>query len=219
MSKVLTPFQAKFLDIFFRQEESNEFFLTGGTALAEYYLTHRYSDDLDLFTTSKEALISMDNRMPAVVRSLHLQIVNHRRIGDFSGYILQDLNTSEGLKIDLVRDIEVQFGTKRKIGTYTIDSIENISSNKICTILSRTEVKDFVDLYFLIKENYITLDKAIEMGKEKDLGLEEFIMAGLFRQADHFETLPRMIKPLALETLRNFYQNLSNQILDQIKPV
>ena len=205
MSKVLTPFQVKFLDIFFRQEESNEFFLTGGTALAEYYLTHRYSDDLDLFTTSKEALISMDNRMPEVVRSLHLQIVNHRRIGDFSGYILQDLNTSEGLKIDLVKDIEVQFGTKRKIGTYTIDSIENISSNKVCTILSRTEVKDFVDLYFLIKENYITLDKAIEMGKEKDLGLEKFILAGLFRQADHFETLPRMIKPLALETLRNFY--------------
>ena len=219
MFKVLTPFQAKFLDVFFRQEESNEFFLTGGTALAEYYLAHRYSDDLDLFTTSNEALRSMDNRMSEVVRSLHLQIVNHRRIGDFSGYILQDLNTSEHLKIDLVRDIEVQFGTKREIGTYTIDSIENISSNKVCTILSRTEVKDFVDLYFLIKENYITLDKAIEMGKEKDLGLEKFILAGLFRQADHFETLPRMIKPLALETLRNFYRNLSNQILDQIKPV
>jgi len=26
------------------------FFLTGGSALARYYLKHRYSDDLDFFT-------------------------------------------------------------------------------------------------------------------------------------------------------------------------
>ena len=218
MVKILTLLQEKFLNAFFALEVSKEFFLTGGTALAEYYLRHRYSEDLDLFTVSEEAFRTIDNHIPELLRSLQLQIVSHRRIGDFAGYILQEAATAERLKIDLVRDINVQFGSKKKIGVVIIDNLENIAANKIGAILSRTEVKDFVDFYFLIQGNHTTLDKAIEMGKEKDLGVEKFILAGLFRQADNFKVLPRMIKPLTLDTLRKFYETLSNQLLDQIKP-
>ncbi len=218
MVKILTPLQEKFLNAFFRLEISKEFFLTGGTALAEYHLQHRYSEDLDLFTVSEEAFRTIDNHIPELLRSLKLQIISHRRIGDFSGYILQDETSLERLKVDLVRDINVQFGAKKKVGVVIIDNLENIAANKIGAILSRTEVKDFVDLYFLIQGNYTTLEKAIETGKEKDLGVEKLILAGLFRQADNFTLLPQMIKPLTLETLRSFYESLSNQLLDQIKP-
>lgn len=218
MPKILTSLQEKFLHAFFQLEVSKEFFLTGGTALAEYHLQHRYSEDLDLFTVSEEAFRTIDNHIPELLRSLQLQVVSHRRIGDFSGYILQGANTAERLKIDLVRDINVQFGTQKKVGAVIIDNLENIAANKIGAILGRTEVKDFVDLYFLIQEKHTTLEKAIVMGKEKDLGVEKFILAGLFRQADDFKMLPRMIKPLTLEILSQFYEDLSNQLLDQIKP-
>jgi predicted nucleotidyltransferase component of viral defense system len=219
MPKILTPLQEKFLHVFFQLEVSKEFFLTGETALSEYHLQHRYSEDMDLFTISEEAFRTIDNHIPELLRSLQLQVVNHRRIGDFSGYILQGANTDERLKVDLVRDIGVQFGTKKKVGAVIIDNLENIAANKIGAILGRTEVKDFVDIYFLIQEKHATLEKAIVMGKEKDLGVEKFILAGLFRQADDFKVLPRMIKPLTLETLSRFYEDLSNQLLDQIKPV
>jgi len=33
------------------------FYLTGGTALAEFYLAHRKSFDLDIFTTEKGIII------------------------------------------------------------------------------------------------------------------------------------------------------------------
>lgn len=33
---------------------SDQFYLAGGTALAAYYLNHRYSDDLDFFTNNKD---------------------------------------------------------------------------------------------------------------------------------------------------------------------
>ncbi|MCX6348284.1 MAG: nucleotidyl transferase AbiEii/AbiGii toxin family protein [Candidatus Aureabacteria bacterium] len=46
--KILTALQEELLRIFAGIEESNLFYLTGGTALAANYLKHRYSRDLDL---------------------------------------------------------------------------------------------------------------------------------------------------------------------------
>ena len=45
---ILTKLQWDFLSRFF--QESPPFFLTGGTALSAFYLRHRYSEDLDLFS-------------------------------------------------------------------------------------------------------------------------------------------------------------------------
>jgi len=43
---ILTSFQIEFLETFFQNEIGQKFFLTGGTALAAYYLQHRLSKDM-----------------------------------------------------------------------------------------------------------------------------------------------------------------------------
>jgi hypothetical protein len=47
---LLSAGQRRFLRLFSKTPDSTHFYLTGGTALAEFYLGHRYSFDLDLFT-------------------------------------------------------------------------------------------------------------------------------------------------------------------------
>ena len=50
MKKVLDDIQIQFLDEFKKDPYLlATFYLTGGTALAEYYLHHRKSEDLDFF--------------------------------------------------------------------------------------------------------------------------------------------------------------------------
>ena len=52
---ILTPKQSHFLEI--AQSESQiakRFYLTGGTALSEFYLQHRFSHDIDFFTEKEE---------------------------------------------------------------------------------------------------------------------------------------------------------------------
>src|SRR5918999_3975854 len=46
--EILSALQWEFLSVFF--QGAPPFFLTGGTALSAFYLGHRYSEDLDLFT-------------------------------------------------------------------------------------------------------------------------------------------------------------------------
>lgn len=63
---LLTPSQKAFLTEFFKQPVGQEFFLTGGTALAEYYLHHRYSEDIDLFTMDHGALQLIESDIPSI---------------------------------------------------------------------------------------------------------------------------------------------------------
>jgi hypothetical protein len=44
---ILSDFQRAFLRIFTSLPDQDRFYLTGGTALAEYYLAHRLSYDFD----------------------------------------------------------------------------------------------------------------------------------------------------------------------------
>jgi len=47
---LLTPIQRTFISAFSTLPDQVQFYLAGGTALAEYYLGHRLSFDLDFFT-------------------------------------------------------------------------------------------------------------------------------------------------------------------------
>ena len=52
---ILTSEQLKFLELIRNEKQiTKRFYLTGGTALAEFYLKHRLSEDIDLFTEDEE---------------------------------------------------------------------------------------------------------------------------------------------------------------------
>jgi hypothetical protein len=53
-SSRLSPLQQDLLAAFFAREQ--RFFLTGGAALAGYYLHHRRTSDLDLFATGDTSI-------------------------------------------------------------------------------------------------------------------------------------------------------------------
>ena len=48
--EILTPLHKSFIRKFSESPFQKSFFLTGGTALAAFYLQHRLSEDLDFFT-------------------------------------------------------------------------------------------------------------------------------------------------------------------------
>lgn len=52
---ILTPKQSQFLEFISKDEQiTKQFYLTGGAALSEFYLQHRLSYDIDLFTEKQE---------------------------------------------------------------------------------------------------------------------------------------------------------------------
>ncbi|MGC1375297.1 MAG: nucleotidyl transferase AbiEii/AbiGii toxin family protein [Anaerolineales bacterium] len=65
---ILTPLQKEFMGILARLPDQDQFYLAGGTALAEYYLGHRLSFDLDYFTGTENLVLPMSHQIENTCR-------------------------------------------------------------------------------------------------------------------------------------------------------
>jgi len=126
----------------------DNFFLTGGTALSVFYLHHRTSEDLDFFSYYFQELNLIDETLRRVF-SQDISLLQSS--STFFSYLLK------GVKIDFVYEPLTSHGKRSSVllslgGTIYIDLLDEIASNKLCAIVSRFEVKDLIDLYFITKD-------------------------------------------------------------------
>lgn len=213
-NSVLTELQFKILSQL--QSEpmiSKHFYLTGGTALSAFYLSHRFSDDLDFFTHD-QSLENIPKIFASFCESLELSCKTVDVSPTFQRFLVEKL-----LKIDFVRDVPFRVGTPLLTdeGIF-IDTLANIATNKITAILGRLDPKDYVDLYFILNEAGFKLDSLFEGAKKKDAGFELFTWASLLGDVETFQVLPRMIKPLRLDQLKRFFLALRKKLVLSLKP-
>lgn len=179
MSSTLDSFQQEVLRAFFHREE--RFFLTGGAALAGYYLGHRETKDLDLFTVENRleegvsALMATASEIGASIESL-------RTSPDFRRFLL--CRGSDSVVVDLVRDLAPQlYPDKPRFGEIRVDPPEEILANKLCTLLSRAEIRDLVDVQALEQRGY-SLEKALIEASRKDAGMTPAQLAWVLSQVE-----------------------------------
>jgi hypothetical protein len=128
------------------------FHLTGGTALGRFYLDHRYSEDLDLFTNQDPQYAKAANEMRFFLKQRFN--TSDDKIILYPDYIrLWIPGNEEELKIELVNDVAERWGDPIVAGTIPVDTVGNILANKLTAVLSRDEPKDVFDIVS-ISQNY-----------------------------------------------------------------
>lgn len=230
LDNILTPLQRQVLTSLFQNDLGQRgYYLTGGTALAEFYLHHRYSDDLDFFTRRQDRLDQNFRYVLDLIPSLGLTISSSTMSGDYLKiFVRSEGSTHEELKIEFARDVPAQMAPHTVLEGIVIDSFEDIATNKICAILSRqpSEPKDFYDLYFILKESHFTLEYLISRAREKEalLDTEDGTMLfaanlltvqnlGLMRELE-----PRIIKTVSAEKLQDFFLPLVTELSQRFRP-
>lgn len=173
----LSNLQNDFLREFFGRE--NRFYLSGGAALVGFYLGHRETHDLDLFTLDDEIengfIIVRD-----VARALGASVEAIQTAPDFRRLLVR--RGDESIVVDLVREYVFQLETeKREIGGIRIDSPEEILANKLCALLSRSEIRDLVDVRELERAGF-NLEDALAVARKKDTGLTAAQLAWVLSQ-------------------------------------
>lgn len=212
--------QDQFLDQFFTSQFGPDFYLTGGTALARFYFQHRESIDLGLFTQNQTVDFAALNVFVEKIRLIMgLKTVKQVVTNAFLQYIFED-GHGEGLKVDFVKDIPVHFGEFKQEGKVRVDSLENIGSNKILAVFGRTDHKDFIDLYYILRETKLTFEYLVSLAKQKDVGLTEFYLANSLNQLQMITVtpMPVLLKSLDVDAYKAFYKQLSDNILGKLKP-
>lgn len=212
--EILTPLQKTFILKFSESPLQETFFLTGGTALSAFYLQHRLSDDLDFFTESAGEVRQILPWVERTSRGLNLKLEIRRQSQSFADCFFQ---TPEGetLRIDFAPDSPFRFEKTilRPECKIYIDNLTDIACNKLSALYDRAEPKDFVDVYFLDREG-LPFPELLEKAKKKHVGLDDYWLAQAFQRIQEVEKLPRMLKPIELETLKNFFNEWGRKLVE-----
>lgn len=215
---ILTPKQSHFLELIQKEPQiTKRFYLTGGTALSEFYLQHRLSYDIDLFTEKEE----VDQRLTdAYLKKLSpaLSVVKIKRsqfLGLFS-YILVFEDKQE-LKVDFnyYPFPRIQKGTRYK--NLEVDSVYDIAANKLQTIFTKPRSRDYIDLYFIIRKYKYPLGKLILDAKAKfDWDIDKITLASQFIKVKDIDESSMLITPFSKKSLDEFFLKLAKLLEDKI---
>jgi hypothetical protein len=191
----LNSLQKEFLSEFFRRED--RFFLSGGAALVGFYFGHRETHDLDLFTI-EDAMDEGFAAMKDVAKTLRATVEAIQTSPDFRRVLIRRGN--EGIVVDLIHEYVYQLDPdKPVISGIRVDSPGEILANKLCALLSRSEIRDLVDIRELENAGF-RVEDALSAAALKDSGFTPGQLGWILSQIKFGDdvTLPGNIPPAEL---------------------
>jgi hypothetical protein len=208
----LYPLQDAVLAAFSRAE--TEFYLTGGTAASRGYLSHRFSDDLDLFVNDEprfglwaDRLVAAAASNPAWTVTVGLRDARFVRFAVSSGGLT--------LKIELVNDVPSRVG---QVSLHPVlgrlDAAENILANKLTALADRQEPKDLADVWGFCTRMGLSVGRALEGAQGKAAGLFPVDLARVLLSATRADwELVRWIEPPPVDRFVKDLHRLGEELL------
>lgn len=218
MNNILSKNQIIFLEKFGGEKTlSQNFYLTGGTPLAAFYLNHRYSEDLDFFSEREIDVLAIDVFFKKYKTELNISKIDYEQSFNRNLFFLHFQDEILKTEFTFFPFPRIEQGIQN-YGVDT-DNLLDIAVNKLFTIYQRTKARDFIDLFFIYKEKNYLISDLIQKAKVKfDWHIDPLQLGTQFIKVEEAEDWPNMIKPLDKKDLVVFFNNeakkLKNQILE-----
>ncbi len=217
---ILTPKQYKFLELAAADPRIvADFYLTGGTALSEFYLFHRLSEDIDLFCEKEEV---NQKFVEIFLKKISPKMkIKYLRPTVFLGLVSYKLVFSDGeeLKVDFNYYPFPLISKGARFKNLRVDSLYDIAANKLHTIFMKPRPRDYVDLYLILSQENYSLDRLIIDAKTKfDWHIDNITLASQFARVKDlaFEDVPRMLVPFDQKIMEKFFLDLAKSLKTQI---
>ncbi|MEN3002297.1 MAG: nucleotidyl transferase AbiEii/AbiGii toxin family protein [Armatimonadota bacterium] len=214
---MLSKAQRRFLRFFARLPDSHYFYLTGGTALSEFYLAHRYSYDLDLFTGEAGLLIPFCHVLEQRMRRSRLPIRVVRRFETFVEYLYE---SDDAFRIQLAVDSPFRFAppVPTRYGVL-VNDWDDLCVDKLLAFYGRVEPRDAIDVYCILQRE--DMDRLLHMAIEKDPGFDLYWFAVACQRVSMFpDDLTRwgvqMIEPIEITSLKACFQAIADEMMTRI---
>lgn len=197
---------------------TNRFYLTGGTVLAEFYLHHRVSEDLDLFTEISEVPQTVvDAFLKKISPKLGVSKIKRSQFLGLVSYLLV-YKDGEELKVDFNYYPFPRIAKGKKYKDLQIDSLYDIAVNKIHTLFMKPRARDYIDVYFIMTKERYPLEKLIIDAKAKfDWDIDRVNLAAQFvRVGDFKEDYPKMLVPFDRREMEEFFLSQAKNLEKEI---
>ena len=218
--EILTNLQKKILLRFSELNDKEAFYLTGGTALSAVFLKHRRSNDLDFFTNIEELIRPLNQKLEASLRKEGFKV---ERLRGFHSFVeLSVSSDNDSTVVHFALDSPFRFEQPSdfdEIPGIKVDSLIDIATNKLLALFGRAELKDFIDIYFLIKDHFNKIE-LIEKAAQKDPGFDLYWLGIAMERINDFTDdspdLHLLARSCAMNDLKEFFRNWKKDILKEI---
>lgn len=209
--------QKQFLAVVLQKEEIlKQFYLSGGTALSSWYLHHRESYDLDFFSNQPFDGEKITHWIKQNVKKLEFQslVIND----DFGFYtFLFRYTDNSRFKVDFAHYTSKRLTKGMNWRGLEIDSMYEIAVNKTHTIRTHPRERDYIDLYFILKETNWNIDKLlIDADRKFDISTDSLQVAKHFLKATEITEFPKMLVPFDIKKMHLFYERLAGSLKSKI---
>ncbi len=191
--------------------------LGGGAALAGVYLGHRMTGDVDLFVHDAEAMRSLVGLLPGAATAAGIGVTLLRDVGHL---VRAKLEAPDGacVEVDIVHEPVADIAAPPPpVEGIVVESLTDLRASKLTCILSRSEPRDLVDLYFLDQAGFPP-ERDLDIALRKDAGVDPVVLAWLLAQFP-IHPLPMMLEPLSSDQLETFRNELAERLKSGAKPV
>ncbi len=176
----LTPLQLRILRVLARLRPA--WTLTGGAALG-LHLAHRATRDLDLFFRRLGRLDDLPRQAESLLVEDGLSVSRVQSEPAFQRFRVVD-QTGSSCLVDLVADPVLSVTEPAVIdagaASIQVDSLHELLVNKLCALLSRSELRDLVDIRAILAAGG-DLGRALRDASRKDAGFSPLVVAWLLR--------------------------------------
>lgn len=191
---------------------SKELVFGGGTALAAVHLHHRTSEDVDFFLMrpiDPGEAESVGRELATASTRVDIEVVGPR-----TSLLLRRRSGPVG-RIDFAYYPFDPIGRRTRWRGLTIESLIDMTVNKIQAILTRQQPRDFVDLYFLLREGPESdLDRLLDLVRAKfDVGAHPMGLAARLLLVHDVRELPRLIRPVRIRELVQFFESRAHELV------
>ena len=187
------------------------FVLTGGTALAAFYLGHRLSDDLDFFARELAQPVQFSAIAAALVAT-RFTVLTSERLYDRCLFVVE--TEGNAVKVEFAPLYFPRLHPPEEQSGVLVDSLDDIAANKILAVTDRFDPKDFVDVYFLCRRQGWSVLDLVALARRKHHAPYEYSLR-LSRILDHAGALAavRMVHPVAADEIVGFFRSAEAELI------
>src|SRR3989344_678243 len=215
-TNILTKTQKLFLELLGKQPFSKKFYLSGGTALAGFYIPYRFSEDLDFFSEEEVKVDEITAFLQSIKGALGFESFDFNTSFNRNLFFLKF--PDETLKLEFTYYPFPQLDSSKEEFGVKIDSIEDIAVNKLFTIYQTPRSRDFMDLYMIIKKYGFTIKDLIKKAKIKfDTHVDPLRLGTQFHLVTELKDYPNLINQLSEKEWQDFFKEEAKKLGEEIK--
>ncbi len=202
---ILTAVQQKALSIIASDAVvKKHFYLSGGTALAEYYLHHRLSEDLDFFSEIDIDTLWLNTFTKKIKAAVGASTVDSQK--SFNRNLIFFHVKRTILKIEFTYYPFAQIEKPMIKNMLRIDSLLDIAVNKFFTIYQKPVSRHFIDLFCILQSSDIQWDSLPKLARIKfDTVIDPLQLGSQLVIAKSIRQIPQMIIPIKEVAWRSYF--------------